>query len=77
MIQLSETSSTKSRVLSESELTQVVGGRGHARHRGGDKHGGEIRHGGHQGNDHGRGRGRQVIIIINNTTNIINNTTFL
>jgi hypothetical protein len=80
MIKLNETSSSKSRVLSEVELTQVVGGNGHHRQWGGGNHGGNN----HSMNNHGRngnqgnGRGsRQIVIIINNNTTIINNTTLL
>jgi hypothetical protein len=80
MNKLNETSRTTSRVLSDSELTQVVGGNGHHRRWGSGHHGNDNRsRNGRQGNGGGSQLARPLTIniVINNTTTIINNTTFL
>lgn len=68
MINLDKTSSTKTRVLSDGELLQIVGGSGHHRsvrnHDGGDQRRKHTQH--RNGNQHKSGQG----------TTIINNITF-
>ena len=77
MNKLNETNTAQPRLLSDAELTQVVGGRGH--HRRWGRHGGnQGRNGNGNGNGNGRGSNRPVIILVfnDNDTTIINNTTF-
>jgi hypothetical protein len=73
MNKLNETSSAKPRLLSDGDLTQVVGGYGHHRWGGGNHDGNHGRNGGHgNGNGNGSSLARKVVFItVNNTT--INN----
>ncbi|MEO8178385.1 MAG: hypothetical protein ABI895_06085 [Deltaproteobacteria bacterium] len=76
MIKLSETISTKSRVLSDGELTQVVGGKSQSRHWGGRGNQGRSL-GRKQGRNGGQGNGGNSGPVFNITITIITNNNFL